>query len=192
MRCLTVRGRDIFDDAPVTVLTHDSLARLAGEPLIEAFLNALNPLAVDVGKANEVSGYFAGWVVTAGFFTQMNTRQLQFANVVRHVRVNLTRQIDKTSFRVRVNAGSQLIQRHFQRIREGFPAVIKGNATGVVQLFRIGPDRFHRHAHRQRTTGAVGDHPAGRGNLLNAQRAHIALAYQHVRGDDLQPGHAAQ
>jgi hypothetical protein len=78
VRRLAVGGRDIFNDAAIAVFTHDTLARLAGEPFIKAFLNALNPLAIDVGKANEVSGYFAGRIVTTGFFTQMNPRQLQF------------------------------------------------------------------------------------------------------------------
>src|SRR5690606_23162864 len=113
--------------------------------------NALNPLAINVGKANEVSGYFAGRIVAAGFFTKVNTRQLQLTNVVRHIRVDLTRQIDKTPFWIGVDAGSELIQRHFQGIRERLPAVIKRNATRIVQLFRIGPDGFNRYAHGQWT-----------------------------------------
>ena len=115
MRRLAVGRRDIFNDAAIPVFTYNTLARLSGEPLVEALLNAFNALAVDVRKTDEVSSHFPGRVVTAGFFAQMDTWQLQFFDVVSHVRVYLTRQIDKAPFRVGVNAGSQLIEREIQR-----------------------------------------------------------------------------
>ncbi|CNU14357.1 Uncharacterised protein [Salmonella enterica subsp. enterica serovar Bovismorbificans] len=59
MRCLTVSGGDILNHATIAVFTHDSLARLTGKPLIKALFNAFNPLTVDVGKTDEVSGYFS-------------------------------------------------------------------------------------------------------------------------------------
>nr|VUD26368.1 Uncharacterised protein [Salmonella sp. NCTC 7297] len=49
-------GGDILNHAAIAVFTHDSLAWLAGKPLIEALLNAFNSLTVDVGKTDEVSG----------------------------------------------------------------------------------------------------------------------------------------
>ena len=104
MRGLAVCRGNVFNDATIAVFTHDSLARLAGKPLVEAFFNALNPLAIHVGKANQVCGDFAGRIVTAGFFPQMNAGQLQFLNVISHIRVHLTGKIDKAPFRVGVNA----------------------------------------------------------------------------------------
>ena len=115
MRRLAVGRGDIFNDAAITVFTYNTFARLSGEPLVEALLNAFNPLAVDVSKADEVSSHFSGRIVTAGFFAQVDTRQLQFLDVVSHVRVYLTRQIDEAPFRVGVNAGSQLVEREIQR-----------------------------------------------------------------------------
>ncbi len=57
--CRLAIGRgDIFNDAAIAVFTHDTLARLAGEPFIETLLDAFNTLAIHVGKADEVSGDF--------------------------------------------------------------------------------------------------------------------------------------
>ena len=115
MRRLAVGRGDIFNDAAITVFTYNTFTRLSGEPLIEALLNAFNPLTVNVSKTDEVSSHFSGRIVTAGFFAQVDTWQLQFFDVVSHVRVYLTRQIDEAPFRVSVNAGSQLIEREIQR-----------------------------------------------------------------------------
>ena len=104
MRGLAVCRGNIFNDATIAVFTHDSLARLAGKPLVEAFFNAFNPLAIHVGEANQVRGDFAGRIITAGFFPQMNAGQLEFFNVVSHIRVHLTGKIDEAPFRVGVNA----------------------------------------------------------------------------------------
>ena len=185
MRRLAVGGRDVFNYPAIAVFTHDTLARLAGKPFIKALFDPFNPLAVDVGKADEVSGHFSGRVVTTGFFTQMNARQLQFFDVVGHVRVNLTRQIDETHPRIGIDARRQLIQRHIEGIRQRLPARIQGYPAGIMKFFWIGPDSLHRHADRKRTTGAVGNHPARGGYFLYAQRTHIALAHQHVRADYL-------
>ncbi|MNP23661.1 hypothetical protein D3C76_1163780 [compost metagenome] len=122
----------------------------------------------------------------------MNAGQLQLFDVVGHVRVNLTRQIDKAPFRVGIDAGCKLIERHFQRVREGFPAVIEGDPASVMQLFRIRPDRFHRHTDRQGATGTVGDQPTRGRDLLHAQGTHVALTHQHIGGNDLQPRHTSQ
>ena len=115
----------------------------------------------------------------------MNARQLQFFDVVGHVRVNLTRQIDETHPRIGIDARRQLIQRHIEGIRQRLPARIQGYPAGIMKFFWIGPDSLHRHADRKRTTGAVGNHPARGGYFLYAQRTHIALAHQHVRADYL-------
>ena len=185
MRCLAIGRRDVFNYPAIAVFTYDTLARLTGKPFIKAFLNPFNPLAIDVGKADEVSGYFPGRVVTTGFFAQMNARQLQLLDVIGHVRVNLTRQIDKPHPRIGIDARRQLIQRHIEGIRQRFPARIQGNPAGVMELFRVGPDSLHRHADRQRTSGAIGNHPARGGHFLYAQRTHIALAHQHIGADHL-------
>lgn len=42
----------------IAVFTHDTLARLAGKPFIKVF-STPSILAVDVGKANEVSSHFS-------------------------------------------------------------------------------------------------------------------------------------
>ena len=185
MRGLAIGRRDIFDDPPVAVFTHDTLAGLAGEPLIKALLNALNPLAIDVSEANEVSGYFTRRIVAARLFPQMNARQLEFADVIGHIRVNLTRQIDKTHPRIGIDTRCQLIQRHIQRIGQRLPAVVERHAAGFMQLFRVSPDGFYRYAHRQRAAGTIGYHAARGGDLLHAQRTHVPLTYQHVRANYL-------
>ena len=185
MRGLAIGGRNIFYYPAIAVFTYDTLAGLAGEPLIEALLNALNPLAINVSEANEVSGYFARRIVAAGLFPQVNPRQLQFTDVVGHIRVHLTRQIDKTHPWIGIDARCQLIQRHIQRIGQRLPAVVQGHAPGFMQLFRVSPDSFYRHAHRQRAAGTIGYHSARGRDFLHAQRTHIALAYQHVRANHL-------
>ncbi|MNZ95233.1 hypothetical protein D3C78_1143700 [compost metagenome] len=90
----------------------------------------------------------------------MYPRQFEFLNIIGHIRVHLTRQIDKASFRVGIDACGHLVERHFQRIGKRFPAVIQRDATCIMQLFRIGPDRFNGYAHRQRTTRTVSDQTA--------------------------------
>ncbi|SRN46122.1 Uncharacterised protein [Shigella flexneri] len=95
-----------------------------------------------------MSSHFAGRIVTARLFTQMNPRQFQFFDVVRHVRVYLTRQINKAPFRVGVNAGRKLIQRNIERVSQRLPAVTDADTASVMHFFRVSPNRFYRHAHR--------------------------------------------
>ncbi|MNI46522.1 hypothetical protein D3C73_1009900 [compost metagenome] len=88
----------------------------------------------------------------------MNPRQLEFFDVVGHVRVDLACEVDKTPFRVGIDARSQLVERDVQRSRQRSPAFANAYATRIMHFFRIGPDGLHRHAHRQRTAGTVGNH----------------------------------
>ena len=77
----------------------------------------------------------------------MNPRQLQFFDVLSHVRVNLTRQIDKAPFRVGINAGGKLIQRNIERVSQRLPAVTDADAASFMHFFRVGPDRFYWHTY---------------------------------------------
>ncbi|MNH20010.1 hypothetical protein D3C79_797620 [compost metagenome] len=150
MRRLTVDRRNVLDHPAKAVFTYGSFARLPGQPAVEALLYAFNPLTVDVGHADNMRGHLAGRIVAARLLTQVNARQFQLVDVVANRRIHLARQVDKAPFRVGVNAGRKLIQRDIQRIRQCLPTAVQRYATALIELFRVGPNGVHRHAHRQR------------------------------------------
>ena len=100
--------RDIFDDVAVTIFAHQPTPGLTGQLSIKAFLDSLDPLIIDVGKAQQVSGNVSSGIKATRLIAQIDTRQAQLVDPLCLLRIYLAREIEKARVRMRLHAMSQL------------------------------------------------------------------------------------
>lgn len=171
---------------------YDMFVWLIGKLFIKVFFNFFNFLVIDVGKVDEVSGYFFGRVVLMGFFVQMNVWQFQFFDVIGYVRVNLMCQIDKLYLWIGIDVCCQLIQWYIEGICQCFLVCIQGNFVGVMEFFWVGLDSFYWYVDCQWMFGVIGNYFVCGGYFLYVQRMYIVLVYQYIGVDYLQSGDVIQ
>ena len=105
---------NIFDHASEAILTHAAQAGFAGELRVKTFLDPFDALAVDIGKADQVSRHVSGRVKTARLITQADTRQPEFGDPLGLSGIHLAGQIDKTAMWIAVDARRKRGERQMQ------------------------------------------------------------------------------
>ena len=99
--------RDIFNHMPELVFAHKARAGFTHQLAVETFLQAFNTLSINVRKADKICRHMTCGIETAGFFAQINPREIKIIDPLRLLRRDLARQINKTASWIAVNTFSQ-------------------------------------------------------------------------------------
>ena len=183
---------NIFNNIAMFIFAHQASSGFAGQLGIKAFLHPFDALIIDIGKAQQIGSHMTSRIETSRFIAQIDAREMQFINPLRLLRIDLTRQIEKTGVRMTLYPLGQLTEVEMQCFGHCLPARTITNPTLIHGGLRVDPDSADRYAHRQRSSFAVANHAALHRHRLFAQRTHVFLFYQVIGRDNLQPAHAGQ
>ena len=168
------RGADVLDVlhlAALAVLDDALEPVLSGQPVIEGQLGAFLPLVIDAGEAQHMAHHFAGRVVAVVFAHQVHARQVQLADRLGVLRIQMPRQPEEVTILAAGNAARQVRAIAIQDLGKILPAF-----GGSSQFPGIGPHGVHRRADRQRRSVTV-ENPAAVCNRRDfAHEPRITLA----------------
>ncbi len=96
--------REVFNHVSVAIFPDQPHACLAGKLRVEAFLDALNALTINIREANQVSRHMSGRIKTAGLIAEIDTGKTQLIDPLCLGGINLTGKVNESPVRVAVDS----------------------------------------------------------------------------------------
>lgn len=95
----------------VAIFPDQPHACLPGKLRVEAFLDTLNALTINIGEANQVRRHVPGRIKAAGLIAKVDTRKTQLIDPLCLGGINLTGKVNKSPVRVTVDSRCERAQR---------------------------------------------------------------------------------